>query len=109
MKKTEAAQYEEIRAELAKTHFKGKCFVCHRKYGKGFQFHHLRYLPGKKDARYKDYPSPLIYMKKLKVLIGDDPARFMLLCKPHHNSVTGLKRWSPPRLKRLLKAVRMTE
>ena len=96
-----------IKTELAKL-YKSRCYVCHKKFGKRFAFHHLWYIDN--DVIHRNYKgNSEKYHKDLKPLILDNPKRFMLLCNTHHHYITwgakfkDIKKWN-----RYLKAVRMS-
>jgi len=62
--------------------FSGKCFVCHKAFGKWFAFHHLQYYPGRKT--HKDFRNSIEYNKYVLPEVVDNPDRFRLLCKICH-------------------------
>ena len=81
-----------------------KCYVCHRKFGKYFTFHHKRYING--DKIYSDFADTYAYNEYVLPVIRKDPNRFTLLCKKHHKAVEALKMFKPETLDRLIKVVR---
>jgi len=83
--------------------FDGKCYVCGKKFGKWFVFHHKRYLNS--DKIYSDFKDSYAYNEYVLPVIKRDPNRFALLCKKHHQSVEMLKKFKPENLKRLIKLV----
>lgn len=76
---------KEIKKYYAKKYYANRCYVCHKKFGKGFAFHHLYYL--KNDAIYKDFKNSNAYHRELEKFINLNPKRFLLLCKAHHHLV----------------------
>lgn len=93
------------KAEVAKL-YESRCFVCHRKFGKRFTFHHLWYTPG--EPIYRDFKSKQAYEAYLHPYILKHQDQFILLCTKHHFAVESLKRFKKANLNRLLKAVRMS-
>jgi len=83
--------------------FKGKCFVCHKKYGKRFAFHHVTYK--KEEKTYRDFNSNDNYQLYILPLIQKNPSDFKLLCHNHHYLVERLKLFRPERLERLFDVV----
>ena len=79
----------------------GKCEVCHRKYSRGFAFHHKSYVEGEKS--YRDFTSSIRYNMYICPKIIKEPDRFALLCQAHHHVLENLKRWKPDKLDRLIK------
>ncbi len=98
---------KEIKPFLAQKYYKNRCYVCHRKFGKGFAFHHLWYESD--DAIYKNFKSPDLYHQALMPLIISNTKRFLLLCKGHHRyvewaaSIKDESKW-----KRFVRARKMT-
>lgn len=94
------------REEIAKSLFGGKCFVCHKKFGKRFTFHHLFYL--KREKQWKDFKNRDDYYKYLHPKIIKQPDRFLLLCNICHWRIDkkrgGLKRMKSDKLVRLFVA-----
>lgn len=103
-KRKEPSYFPEKRkvAEL----FNSECFVCRRPFGKGFTFHHLRYIDGEKT--YRDFDDNVDYQLYILPIVKSDPKRFLLLCKKHHSALEKLKRFKQETLARLLEAVKMT-
>ena len=85
----------------AMARFDLKCAVCHRKYGKYFVFHHIRYLDS--DKIYSDFSDTYAYNEYVLPIIKKDPNRFALLCKKHHTSVERLKMFTKENYERLIK------
>ncbi len=83
---------------------KNRCYVCHKKFGKHFTFHHKRYLAS--DKIYSDFKTTYDYNLYVLPIIDKDPNRFTLLCKGHHTLVEKLKRFKPERLERLFRVVK---
>ena len=81
--------------------FSSRCFCCHKKFGKGFVFHHKYYSNQGKVYTDKGYHD-VIYDE-----IKKNPFQFLLLCVKCHFIVEKLKRMNPTRLNRIVKVVRM--
>ena len=92
---------------VADKYFEGICFICRKKYGRGFTFHHLTYVLG--ERIYRDFPDTIKYNLYILPIVSKNPERFMLLCKKHHTSVTRLKQYSKSTLIRLLIAIWNTQ
>jgi hypothetical protein len=71
--------------ELAREQYSGKCFMCHKPYGKGFAFHHKEYDPTRKTHR--DFKNTLDYNRYVIPEIISCPNRFRLLCKNCHAKI----------------------
>jgi hypothetical protein len=94
--------------ELAILEFGGVCFVCKKKFGKGFSFHHLNYKKGR--LTYKSFTSTVNYHKYVLPEIKKEPWRFILLCKAHHHFVEwGASIKNPELWRKFLLAVMMTD
>ena len=84
--------------QVAKKYFKNRCYVCHRKYGKYFQFHHLWYIEN--DITYNNFNNTKKYNDALMPLIIKERKRFLLLCRAHHkyvewaHSIKNKKMWN---------------
>jgi hypothetical protein len=65
--------------------FDGKCFVCPKKYGKGFAYHHVEYDPTRKT--HSDFKTTIEYNRYVLPEIIAEPDRFYLLCKTCHARV----------------------
>jgi hypothetical protein len=102
MKKAEVMQQKRDVAQI----FGGVCYVCGRKYGKGFNFHHKKYIEGEKT--YRDFKNPLHYTLYVIAMVLVDPDRFVLLCRKHHISVEMLKRYKYETFWRLIQVVAMS-
>ena len=76
----------------------GRCYICHRKYGKGFTFHHIRY----EKASYRDFKTAEDYSLFVCAEVQEDPERFALLCRPHHHVIEMLKRYKQDKFDRLM-------
>ena len=100
---------EDVRAKkaiVAKL-FGSECYVCHRKFGKGFTFHHLYYLPTEKY--YKDFKNGDDYNEYIVEIVKKNPKQFLLLCKKHHIVVEWMLMYKPETFKRLLKAITISK
>ena len=91
--------------------YENRCFVCHKKFGRGFAFHHLWYLKTG-EVYYKDYKNSNDYNGDLTKLIRKNPKRFLLLCRVHHHYIERLHmvlKNHPNTFKRLIIAIRLTK
>lgn len=96
---------EQLKKEVAYLpQFDGKCYVCHKKFGKYFLFHHKSYVTGEKV--YRDFSNTIAYNAYILPLIKKDPNRFTLLCRKHHNVIEKLKKFAPDKLERIFKVVK---
>ena len=84
--------------------FDSRCYVCEKKYGKKFHFHHLTYKDG--ELTYRDFTNNDDYQYYILPIIEQRPSDFELLCHKHHYLVEILKRFKPERLERLFDVVR---
>ena len=89
------------REVAAMPQFDLKCAVCHRKFGKYFVFHHIRYLDS--DKIYSDFSDTFAYNEYVLPIIKKDPNRFALLCKKHHKVVEMLKMFKKENYERLIR------
>lgn len=100
----------EMRKEFAHAHYDGMCFVCQKKFGKRFQFHHKRYIKG--DKKWHEFTNPMDYWKHVEEKMLEDPDRFTLLCHTCHHRVDkqrgGLSRMNKDKLERLFIVSRET-
>ena len=94
------AQNQRTRARRAREYYDDRCFVCHKKFGKYFVFHHIRYVDGEKI--YADFENSVDYNIYLCDSIKEHPQDFALLCNKHHHVLEMLKRFKRDRLGRLL-------
>ena len=108
-KGTKKSQSSKLRYDLAQNRsFKGRCYVCGKKYKQGayFVFHHLWY---EKDEKiYSDFTTGNAYTSYLVTKIRENPSRFLLLCRGHHASLESLVRYGESKRRRLYAAVRHT-
>lgn len=96
---------EKLKHDVASMpQFDLKCYVCHRKFGKYFVFHHKTYING--DKIYSDFKDTYAYNEYVLPVIRNDPNRFALLCKKHHKVVEMLKMFKPENFDRLVKVVK---
>ena len=100
------SQYEKLRKEAAMT-LGGKCAVCEKRFGKNFQFHHLRYITG--EPTYRNFKLGIDYNLYILPKIIAEPDRFVLLCRNHHHAVEQLKRFKRDKLHRLINIVLSSE
>ena len=91
---------QSLRKRTAAEYFGNQCFVCSKKFGKNFAFHHIRYLQGEKT--YADFKNSIDYNRYLCGRIKEHPQDFALLCNRHHTAVEKLKRYRRDRFGRLL-------
>jgi len=101
-KKEYTEQYRRQVAEL----FDSVCYVCAKKYGKRFSFHHKRYIP--KERTYKDFKNNDNNNYQLYILpiIQQRPQDFELLYHKYHYLVEILKKFNPERLAKLFNVTR---
>jgi len=86
--------------------FHSRCYICWKKFGKGFQFHHLWYVEG--EPLYSDYGNSSDYRIALAPYIRKSPQQFLLLCRAHHHLVEWGKKMGDVKFRRLCKARRMS-
>lgn len=91
----------------AKPQFDLKCRICDKKFGKGFLFHHRRYVDGEKTWR--DFKTTYDYNLYILPRVDEDPNRFRLFCKKHHNAVEMGKKWKKERFERYVECVLESE
>jgi len=96
----------KMKYEVSKL-FGSKCFVCEKKYGRGFLYHHLVYKFG--EPIYRDFSSTIKYNNFILPIIKKEPQRFLLLCSPCHTTLEKLKRRKKENFLRLLIALFRTE
>lgn len=99
-KRKETKKYKRQVAIL----FDSVCYVCGKKYGKRFSFHHKRYR--QEERTYKDFKNNDNYQVYILQIIQQRPQDFELLCHKHHYLVEILKKFKPERLERLFCVVR---
>ena len=88
--------------------FKNKCYVCHKKYGKYFVFHHLWYEVD--DIIYRNFKDSKSYNEAFIPYILKNKKRFLLLCRAHHKYVEWFSSIKDKKKRqRFLRAVRMTK
>jgi hypothetical protein len=91
------------RKQIAILLYQERCFVCHKKYGKNFQFHHKEYEKGEK--KWKDFKNAEEYWQYVSKKIIENPKRFVLLCKKCHWHIDktrgGLSRMNKDKVVRL--------
>ena len=92
--------------DLANSLFGGKCFACHRRYGKHFAFHHLRYHPT--ELKHSDFSSTGLYNAYIIPIVRRRPRDFLLLCRKCHRHVETLHAMSPGRRSRTVLASMLT-
>jgi hypothetical protein len=71
------------KAKVADELYANKCFLCNKKFGKYFSYHHLNYREDRKT--YKDFGDTIQYHKYVLPEIKGQPERFILLCRGHHD------------------------
>lgn len=95
-----------LEKKLVAKKFKSRCYVCWKKFGKYFLFHHLKYIDG--EPYYTDYKSSIDYNLALLPFIRKEPKRFMLLCRVHHHFLEWGKKLGDDKFKRFCRARRMS-
>ena len=98
---------EQMRKTAKNRRFHSRCFVCWKKYGKGFHFHHLWYVEG--EPMYRDYNSSTDYRIAVIPYIQKSPQQFLLLCTAHHRMVEWLSKMGAVKFRRLSRARRLTQ
>lgn len=100
----------QSRSEIAQKYFFSKCYICERKFGKYFQYHHLWYEPNEK--KYSDFPDSNLYWEYVCEKIIENPERFLLLCRICHSRIDrkrgGLSRMKADKVVRLFLATLST-
>jgi len=86
--------------------FGSRCFICHRRFGKRFLFHHKQYIEG--ERIHSDFKSTTDYNEYILPIIRKDKKRFILLCSGNHQTLERIKRMLPANRKRLYRAVSMS-
>lgn len=96
-------RFEDIkfqRKKVAKL-FNSECYICHKNFGKWFNFHHVEYRAG--ELTYRDFNDGLKYNEYILPIIEKMPDKFFLLCKPCHRLLGYLQNIkSDSRFKRLV-------
>lgn len=82
--------------------FSSKCYGCHKKFGKGFTYHHKFYYDN--GTVYSDKE----YHEKIYDEIKKNPENFLLLCTKCHFIIENWKKFGSKKFKRLVKAVNMS-
>jgi len=95
---------KKYKRQIAMELFSSECYVCHKRYGKNFHFHHLTYRVGEKV--YSDFKNNDDYQLYILPIIENRNLDFELLCNKHHYLVEQLKRFRHERLERLFDVVR---
>ena len=103
-KTTKKKRIRDEKRRLAKL-YKSECYICHKKFGKGFLFHHIRYVEG--ERTHSDFKDSDTYNEYLCPIIEGRPKGFLLLCRNHHHILEWLKRLLPDKRQRLYRAVNM--
>lgn len=98
--KEEIKKYKQQVAEL----YNSECYICKKKFGKRFTFHHKKYYNTEKT--YKDFKNASRYQFYILPIIQKRPEDFALLCFKHHYIVERLKRFKSENLERLFCCVR---
>jgi hypothetical protein len=93
---------KKYRKQIA-TYFDSRCYVCHKKYGKNFKFHHLTYRVDEKT--YRDFKNSNDYQLYILPIIEKRVLDFELLCDSHHYMVEKLKLFKCGKLSRLFDIV----
>lgn len=103
-KENERKIIKDWKRAVALNLFDGVCYVCGKRYGKKFHFHHLSYKDG--ELTYKDFTTNFKYQKYILPIIEQRPLDFELLCHKHHYLVEILKKFKPERLDKLFDVTR---
>ena len=80
---------EQKRAVASLSRFKSQCYVCLKKFGKYFTFHHLYYIEG--EPYHKNYMDNTDYQLAVLPYVRKNPKQFLLLCRTHHKYVEWAK------------------
>lgn len=100
---------KSVKGQMAlRPEYENRCFVCHKKFGRGFSFHHLWYLK-KGEVHYKNYKNSKKYNEDLSKLIKRNPKRFLLLCRVHHHYVEVFNNMKNDKFLRFIMAVKLTK
>ena len=75
----------EKRKVSSLSRFKNRCYVCWKKFGKYFTFHHLWYVEG--EPYHADYQDNTDYQLAVLPYVRKNPKQFLLLCRAHHKYV----------------------
>lgn len=86
MNKIKETQIE--REETAKL-FDSRCYLCNKKFGKKFHFHHIGYR--KDEKKHSDFDSHYDYTMYVLPIIEKHPEKFSLLCMTCHHLITILQ------------------
>ena len=92
--------------EVAKL-YNSVCFVCGKKYGKGFGFHHLFYIDG--EQTFKDFKDTYRYHEYVLPIIRSRPNGFLLVCKTHHHLIEWICKFGDKNRANLYRAVTLTK
>jgi len=92
--------------EVAKL-FDSICYVCHKRYGKGFAFHHLFYVEGEKT--FSDFGDTYKYHEYILPIIRGRIKGFLLVCKTHHHLIEWICKFGNTNRKNLYRAVDLTK
>jgi len=95
---------KKYKRQVATEFFHSECYVCQKRYGKNFHFHHIAYRDGEKT--YRDFYNNDDYQLYILPIIEDRSLDFELLCNKHHYLVEILKRFKSERLERLFDVTR---
>ena len=104
------AVYKE-KKRIADEYFEGRCYICEKKFGKGFAYHHLDYDPERKN--HKDFKNTVDYNRYVLPEVEAYPERFYLLCRICHARIDQprygyLGHIDKERLERLFEVARKT-
>lgn len=84
---------------------RSRCYICHKKFGKGFVFHHLYYSGDEPDFKADKYS----YYAHVFKQVRDRPQQFALLCHAHHYFVEWAKRISDDKFRRFVRLRRLSK
>ena len=85
--------------------FNNICYVCEKKFGGKFHFHHVQYRNG--ELKYSDFKSWVQYNEYVLPIIQKIPDKFALLCNTCHRLISILQSIrNGDRFERLVKLAR---
>ena len=105
-KRTKRSVILDDKREVAKL-FGNECYVCHKRYGKGFAFHHLFYVKG--EITFKNFGDTYKYHEFLLHIIRHRPKGFLLVCKTHHHLIEWICKFGEMNRANLYRAVSLTK
>lgn len=81
-------QRDEMKKKRAKVAvvFDNMCFICHKKFGYNFHFHHIKYQS--QEKKHSDFKNWIEYSDYILPIIKKNPHRFSLLCNTCHRLIS---------------------